>query len=337
MTKKRVLSCIQPTGEVHLGNYFGAIKNWVDIQDKYDCFYGVVDLHAMTMPYNPKELRQHTLQMVAELLACGIDPDKSVLFIQSLVPQHTELAWIFNCVASYGELSRMTQFKDKSEQIESSGKSQFISAGLFTYPVLQAADILVYMADYVPVGRDQVQHLELSRNVAVRFNKMFGDFFPEPQPLLTEIPKLASLADPTKKMSKSLGDKHYVSLFDEDDRIRKKVRSAVTDTGDSQGDEMSAGVENLFNLIKACDKMKEYEALMNDFKAGTLKYKDLKGTTAEALVELVAPFRIRRAELLKDKAQIETIANRLSQKARDVAGDTLRHVRKLTGLLQSGV
>jgi tryptophanyl-tRNA synthetase len=332
MTKKRVLSCIQPTGEIHLGNYFGAVKNWVSIQDDYECFYGVVDLHAMTMPYNSKELKRNTLRMVAELLACGIDPEKSVLFIQSMVPQHTELTWIFNCVASFGELSRMTQFKDKSEMVEEGGKSQFISAGLFTYPVLQAADILIYLADFVPVGRDQVQHLELSRNIAVRFNKMFGDFFPEPAPLLTEIPKLASLADPTKKMSKSLGDKHVIGLFEEESTIRKKVRSAVTDTGDQQGDEMSPGVENLFNLIKACEKTGSYENLMKDFKSGNLKYKDLKDVTADALVELTTPFRQRRAELLKDEGYIEQLANQLSEKARAVAGNTLEKVRKLTGL-----
>jgi tryptophanyl-tRNA synthetase len=333
MTKKRVLSCIQPTGEIHLGNYFGAVRNWVNIQDKYECFYGVVDLHAMTMPYDAKVLKENTLQMVAELLACGIDPEKSVLFIQSLVPQHTELAWIFNCVTSYGELSRMTQFKDKSDQVEKAGKGSFISAGLFTYPVLQAADILIYKADFVPVGRDQVQHLELSRNIAVRFNKQFGEVFPEPQPLLTEIPKLASLADPEKKMSKSLGEKHYVSLFEDEDSIRKKVRSAVTDTGDSQGGNMSPGVENLFNLIKACEQQEAFDSLRKDFKDGQLRYSDLKNTVADALVELLTPFRTRKQELMKDKGQIEKIAVEISQKAQDVAAKTLAEVRKVTGLL----
>jgi tryptophanyl-tRNA synthetase len=332
MAKKRVLSCIQPTGKIHLGNYFGAVKNWVDIQDTYECYYGVVDLHAMTMQYDPKTLKANTFQMLAELLACGIDPNKSVIFIQSLVPQHTELTWIFNCVASYGELLRMTQFKDKSEQVESSGKNQFISAGLFTYPVLQAADILIYKADFVPVGRDQVQHLELSRNIRVRFNKMFGDYFPEPLPLLTEIPKLASLADPEKKMSKSLGDKHYIGLFEEESSIRKKVKSAVTDTGKQQGGQMSPGVENLFNLIKACGKMDAYNVLINNYKSGTLQYKDLKETTAEALVELTTPLRQRKQELMKDKAYIERLAVELSAKAREVAAKTLADVRKMTGL-----
>ena len=332
MSKKRVLSCIQPTGEMHLGNYFGAVKNWVDIQDNYECFYGVVDLHAMTMPYDPRILKENTLRMVAELITCGIDPDKSVLFIQSLVPQHTELTWIFNCVASYGELSRMTQFKDKVEQVEGKGKSAFISAGLFTYPVLQAADILIYKANYVPVGRDQVQHLELSRNIAVRFNNQFGEYFPEPEPLLTEIPKLTSLADPTKKMSKSLGDKHVVGLFEDEDSIRKKVKSAVTDTGDNADGKMSPGVENLFNLIKACGKTTAYKKLMDAYKSGNLRYKDLKETTADALVELTAPLRRKREELMKDKSYLEKLSRELSSKAREVAAKTLEGVRKRTGL-----
>ncbi len=332
MTKKRVLSCIQPTGEIHLGNYFGAIKNWVSIQDKFECYYGVVDLHAMTMSYDPRVLKSNSYQMIAELLACGIDPDKSVLFLQSLVPQHTELTWILNCISSYGELSRMTQFKDKSEQVETGGRGQFISAGLYTYPVLQAADILVYKADFVPVGRDQIQHLELSRNIAVRFNKQFGQCFPEPMPLLTEVPKLVSLADPTKKMSKSLGDKHCIGLFESEDSIRKKVKSAVTDTGDQQGDKMSPGVENLFNLIKACGKAEAWNKLMDDYKSGTLKYKDLKEITAEAIVEVTTPFRHRKQELLSDISYIEKLTVSLSDKAKAVASVTMAEVRKLTGI-----
>ncbi len=332
MTKKRVLSCIQPTGEMHLGNYFGAVKNWVRIQDDYECYYGVVDLHAMTMPYDVKELKENTLHMLAELIASGIDPQKSVIFVQSLVPQHTELTWIFNCVTSYGELSRMTQFKDKSDLIESGESNQFISAGLFTYPVLQAADILIYKADFVPVGKDQIQHLELSRNIAVRFNRQFGNFFPEPQPLLTNIPKLVSLSDPTKKMSKSLGPKHYIGLFEEESSIRKKVKSAVTDTGDQTGNQMSPGVENLFNLIKACEKEDIYQNLMSKYSDGTLQYRELKETVADVLIELTKPFRQKKEELLADKAYIEHLAVELSQKARDVASVTLAGVRKLTGL-----
>ena len=332
MSKKRVLSCIQPTGEVHLGNYFGAIKNWVNIQDQYDCIYGVVDLHAMTMPYKTNELESNTLKMVLDLLICGIDPDKSIVFIQSLVPQHTELTWIFNCITSYGELTRMTQFKDKSEQNESNVKGKFISAGLFTYPILQAADILIYKADYVPVGIDQVQHLELSRNIAVRFNSLYGTYFPEPKPLLTDIPKLVSLADPTKKMSKSLDEKHYIGLFEEENSIRKKVKSAVTDTGDQQGNIMSPGVENLFNLIKACGKEKEYDELLKQYKSGILKYKDLKEVTADALVELTRGFITRRDEISGDETYVKNIAKTLSEKARDIAAKTISDVRSLVGL-----
>jgi tryptophanyl-tRNA synthetase len=332
MTKKRVLSCIQPTGDIHLGNYFGAVKNWVNIQDSYECVYGVVDLHAMTMPYDPKLLKKNTLQMVIELLALGIDPDKSVLFVQSMVPQHTELAWIFNCVTSYGELSRMTQFKDKSELLESKSNKTIISTGLFTYPVLQAADILVYNADYVPVGKDQEQHLELTRNIAVRFNKQFGDFFNEPKPLYTDIPKLMSLADPTKKMSKSLGDKHYVGMFEEEARIRKKVRSAVTDTGETQGDAMSAGVENLINLLKACNKTEEMNKFIADYKSGELRYKDLKDAVGDALVELTTPFREKKLELENDKAYVENLLREHAEKAQYLANKTLYKVKKRAGI-----
>ncbi len=332
MSKKRVLSCIQPTGEIHLGNYFGAVKNWVKLQDEYSCVYGVVDLHAMTMPYDPKVLKENTFRMVVELLACGIDPEKSILFVQSLVPQHTELAWVFNCVTSYGELSRMTQFKDKTELLQSKSKKAIISTGLFTYPVLQAADILVYNADFVPVGKDQEQHLELTRNIAVRFNKQFGVYFNEPEPLFTEIPKLMSLADPTKKMSKSLGEKHYIGLFEEEAKIRKKVRSAVTDTGDTPEGVMSPGVDNLFNLLKACGKVDAVESFTTDHNSGTLRYKDLKDATADALEELINPFRSKKEQLLNDRAYVEGIMKEHSQKAAEIADETLHNVKRLTGM-----
>jgi len=333
MSKKRVLSCIQPTGEIHLGNYFGAVRNWVNIQDQYDCVFGVVDLHAMTMPYSSKDLRQNTLSMFADLIAAGLDPERSVMFVQSLVPQHTELTWIFSCVTSFGELSRMTQFKDKSDQLEASGKNGYVSAGLFTYPVLQAADILIYKADFVPVGKDQEQHLELSRNIAVRFNNQFGDYFPEPRPLFTEVQKLMSLADPEKKMSKSLGDKHYIGLFEPEESIRRKVKSAVTDVGGQAGEKMSPGVMNLFAIIKACGKMNEYKVLMDSFDKGELKYKDLKEITADALVDLTAPFRERREELKRDPERIKRLAIQSSEKAREFAEKTLNDVRDLTGLI----
>ena len=334
MTKKRVLSGIQPTGEIHIGNYFGAVKNWVDIQDRYDCVYGVVDLHAMTMPYEPKALRDNTVQMFIDLLACGIDPSKSVLFVQSLVPQHTELTWIFNCVTSYGELSRMTQFKDKTEQLADGGaKKSFVSAGLFTYPVLQAADILIYKANFVPVGKDQEQHLELSRNIAVRFNNQFGEYFPEPAPLFTEVQKLMSLADPTKKMSKSLGDKHFISLFETEESIRKKVKVAVTDTGGQTGN-MSPGVMNLFTIIKACGNTRDFDVLLEQHSLGSLKYSDLKGVTAETLVKTLAPFREKRSELNSDRPKVNRLIHDLSAVAREYASKVVADVREMTGLIK---
>ncbi len=332
MSKKRVLSLIQPTGEIHLGNYFGAVKNWVDIQDKYECVFGVADLHAMTMPYNPKQLKENTFQMVVELLSCGLDPNKAILFIQSMVPQHTELAWIFNCVTSYGELSKMTQFKDKSVQLKGKSNKSIISTGLFTYPVLQAADILIYNANYVPVGKDQEQHLELTRNIAVRFNKQFGEYFNEPEPLFTDVQKLMSLADPTKKMSKSLGEKHYIGLFEDENKTRKKIRSAVTDTGEAQGDKMSPGIENLFNLLKACGKEEAMIQFAEDYKAGTLRYKDLKDATADAVLAITIPFKNKKAALLEDRSFVEKIIKEHAEKAKALADETLSGVKKIAGI-----
>lgn len=328
---KRVLSLVQPTGDLHLGNYFGAVKNWVELQNTYNCIYGVADCHSMTMPYKAIDLRENTWKMTFQLLACGIKPEN--LFIQSLVPEHTELCWVLSCVTSYGELSKMTQFKDKRDQLEEKDNQAFISAGLFSYPALQAADILIYKADYVPVGKDQEQHLELSRNIAARFNHQFGkEYFVHPAPLFTEIPKLLSPADPTKKMSKSLGEKHFINLFGEPNRIRKQIKSAVTDTGETS-DKMSAGVENLFNLLKACGKMDAYDTLMGTYHAGTLRYGDLKGEVAEALVELTQPFGERLADLTERKKEVKTQIQDSSSEIRKIARQTLTEVKELVGLL----
>lgn len=333
MSKKRAFSGIQPTGEIHIGNYFGAVKNWVDIQDRYECIYSVVDLHAMTMPYDPKTLKENTTRMFIDLMACGIDLKKSILFVQSLVPEHTELTWILSCVASYGELSRMTQFKDKTEQLEKTNNKAFISAGLFTYPVLQAADILIYKAQLVPVGKDQEQHLELSRNIAVRFNNQFGEYFPEPAPLFTEVQKLMSLADPTKKMSKSLGDKHYISLFEPEESIRKKIKVAVTDTGEPSGT-MSPGVANLFSIIKACGNMKDYAQMNEQQEKGSLRYSDLKGVTADTLVNTLRPLREKRTELNSDRSKVNEMMHESSARAREIASKILSEVKEVTGLIR---
>lgn len=316
---------------MHFGNYFGAVKNWVDLQAQYDCIYGVVDYHAMTMPYNPKKLRENTWELLFNLIACGIEPKH--LFIQSLVPEHTELCWIFNCFCSYGQLSRMTQFKDKSSDTKDKTGDQFISAGLLDYPVLQAADILVYRADYVPIGKDQVQHLELSRNIAQRFNNQMGkEYFVLPEPLFTKTPKIMSTADPSRKMSKSAGPKHHINVFEDENRIRKQVRSAVTDTGETAEGEMSPGIQNLFELLEACGKTEAQTALMADYEAGSLKYVDLKDAVAEGLIELSQRFVNRKAELLADKKAVKNQIKASSAEIRKQAQETMRAVKELTGL-----
>ncbi|HMQ48101.1 MAG TPA: tryptophan--tRNA ligase [Saprospiraceae bacterium] len=330
--RKRVLSCIQPTGDMHFGNYFGAVKNWVDLQATYECVYGVVDYHAMTMPYQPKKLRENTWELIFNLLATGIQAEN--LFIQSLVPEHAELCWIFNCFTSYGQLTRMTQFKDKSSQSQEVEGEGFISAGLLDYPVLQAADILIYKADFVPVGKDQEQHLELSRNIAQRFNNQVGkEYFVLPESLFTEVPKVRSTADPERKMSKSAGEKHYIGVFADENRIRKQVRSAVTDTGEVSSDRMSPGVENLFELLKAAGKQAIYNELLADYHNGQLKYVALKDAVADALVELSQQFIANKKALLEDKKAVKEQIKASSANIRRRATQTLREVKDLCGLM----
>jgi tryptophanyl-tRNA synthetase len=331
---KRILSAIQPTGEIHFGNYFGAVQNWVQLQNNYQCVYGVVDYHAMTMPYSPIKLRENTWDLIFSLLALGIKPEN--LFIQSLVPEHTELGWIFNCFCSYGELSRMTQFKDKSDQVKEGDKDAFISAGLFDYPVLQAADILIYKADYVPVGKDQEQHLELARNIATRFNNTVGkEYFVLPEAMFSEALKIRSLADPTKKMSKSLGEKHFISIFEEEKSLRKKVGSAVTDAGDEQERGiMSPGVENLFIMLKASGKEELHRHMMETYKdpAAKLSYKDLKEAVSDSLVAMTSAFTEKRKELLINKKEIKNQIKEAAANIRKIAQETLREVKELAGL-----
>ena len=329
-SKKRVLSCIQPTGDMHFGNYFGAVKNWVTLQEEYTCMYGVVDYHAMTMPYNPKKLKENTWELIYNLLAVGIEMEN--LFIQSLVPEHAELGWILNNFAAYGRVENMTQFKDKSQQ-SSSGKDGFISVGLFDYPVLQAADILIYRADFVPVGEDQKQHLELTKEIANRFNNQVGkEYFVLPEMLRTVTPKIMSTADPTRKMSKSAGEKHNISLFSEEARIRKQVGSAVTDSGDTPAGEMSAGIQNLFQLLKAGENMEAHDALMATFNDGTLRYSDMKAAVADTLVELSNAFKKRKEEIISDKRSVKDGIKASSAAIRERAQQTIKEVKELCGL-----
>ena len=325
----RIFSGIQPTGTLHIGNYFGAIRNWAALQDDYECVYCIVDYHAITIDIDPKVLRAASRNMALDLIACGIDPERAILFVQSAVPEHTELAWIFGCVTSYGDLSRMTQFKDKS------ANKKFVSASLFTYPVLQAADILLYRADGVPVGEDQVQHLELSRRIARRFNARFGEFFPEPEPIVGKGARIMSLADPTIKMSKSAGDAHYIGVMEDETSIRKKVRSAVTDTGLAVGEEMSPGVATLFEILELSSEMigdtSIVSELKSEFATGKLMYSRLKDAVFESLMEVLRPIQQRRAEL-EAAGKVDEILAKGAQKARVIAQENIAKVRELAGL-----
>ena len=346
--RKRVYSGIQPTAVMTIGNYFGAVQNWVRLQDECDCVYCVVDLHAMTGSYDAEELRHSSREMFVSLLAAGIDPERTTVYIQSTVPEQTELCWMLATLTSLGDLSRMTQFKEKSgllkgELAEDSGT--FISAGLLFYPVLQAADILAYRSDCVPVGQDQSQHLELSRGIARRFNSRFGYLFPEPETLHTPVTKVLSTADPTRKMSKSLGPRHYIGLFEEEDSIRRKIRSAVTDSGvpatsgaadeeDTDDRRASPGIENLLTMLTACGHGADAEQMRADYFAGTLRYVDLKGRTAEALVTLTSEMRARRADILRRETDLDGRIMEMAGQARAMAGETLALAREKLGVFQ---
>ncbi len=329
---KTVLSCIQPTGNMHFGNYFGAVSNWVRLQAEYKCFYGIVDYHAITMPYRPDKLRQNVWELAFNLIAAGVEVEN--LFIQSLIPEHAELSWILNCFASYGQLTRMTQFKDKSAQSATRADDDFVSVGLFDYPVLQAADILIYRADYVPVGKDQEQHLELTRNIASRFNAQVGrEYLVQPEALYTSTPKITSTADPTRKMSKSAGPKHYIDVFAEEAVLRKQIRSAVTDAGDTPAGRVSPGVENLLELLGAAGGAQDATVMRAEALAGTLRYAELKDATADALVRLSAGVRDAKAGVLEDKRAVKSRVKASSASIRTRAQETLREVKELCGLL----
>ncbi|NJC26431.1 tryptophan--tRNA ligase [Neolewinella antarctica] len=331
-----ILSGIQPTGKLHFGRYFGAVENWIRLQQEYDCLYMVANYHAMSMPFDGKKLAEQSWDICFNLLACGIKPEN--LFLQSLVPEHTELGWILNCFTSYGQLSRMTQFKDKSSRDDVAGDQGFISAGLFTYPALQAADILIYKAGIVPVGKDQEQHLELTRDIAQRFNNFAGkEFFPIPEGLYTKVPKVMSTADPDRKMSASLGDKHNIDVFADEKRIRKQVGSAVTDSGSTSpvasGEGMSPGVSNLFSLLDASGNTEAHASLLQDYEQGSLQYADLKKEVADGLVAISSEIRNNLAELKKDRKAVKNQVKQSSYEIRKRAQETLREVKDICGLM----
>jgi len=329
----RVLSGIQPTAEsFHLGNYLGALRQWVSLQESAEAFYCVVDLHAITLPQEPEQLRRNTLVSAAQLLAIGVDPDRSALFVQSHVPQHVQLSWVLECLTGFGEASRMTQFKDKSQR-EGTGTA---SVGLFTYPVLQAADILVYQADEVPVGEDQRQHLELTRDLAVRFNSRFGQTFTVPTARIPEgAAKILDLQSPDKKMSKSLPPAGCIFLLDDPAVTAKKIRSAVTDTGREvvYDPENKPGVSNLLAIHSALSgqAIADLEAHFADSGYG-----DLKKEVAEVVTEALTPIRQRTMELLDDPAELQRVLAAGAARAREVASRTVAQVYDRVGFLGAG-
>lgn len=327
----RVLSGIQPSGGIHLGNYLGAIRQFVAAQTRDDGFFCIVDLHAITTPQDPAELRAATLDLAATYLACGLDPAQATLFVQSHVPQHAELAWILGCVAGFGELRRMTQFKDKSQRQAEAG----IGFGLFAYPVLMAADILVYQADEVPIGDDQRQHLELTRDLAERFNSRFGPTFTVPKARYTSAAaRVMDLQDPTSKMSKSAeSSAGVVYVTDTADMVRKKIRSAVTDTGrEIRASEDKPGIRNLLEIMSAVTGKgaAELEAAF-DGKG----YGDFKSVVADAVIAALDPIRERHAGLRAHPDELEAILKQGAVRAREVAGATVARVYDAVGLLRS--
>ena len=326
--KKVIFSGIQPSGNLTIGNYFGAIKNWVKLQDEYECFFCVVDLHAITVRQEPKDLRARTLEVLALYIGAGVDPDKNTLFIQSHVSAHAEAAWLFNCYTYMGELGRMIQFKDKSARYGDS-----VSAGLFTYPDLMVADILLYNADLVPVGMDQSQHVELTRDIAERFNSIYSPTLKIPELYLGEAgAKIMDLQEPTKKMSKSSDNPNsFILLMDSPEVIRKKISRSVTDSiGIVKYTDEQPGIKNLMTILNCITGM-SFEEIEN--KYDKLGYSQFKEDVAEALVTELTPLQNKVKELLGDKNKLEEIYRKGAEKASNVANKTLRKMHKKIGFI----
>lgn len=329
--KKVMLSGIQPSGDLTLGSYLGAIRNWAELADQFDCYYFMADLHTLTARQVPAELRKRTLNQLAQYIACGLDPEKNTLFIQSHVRQHTELGWILSCYTMFGELSRMTQFKDKSAK-----NADNINGGLFTYPCLMAADILLYQPDFVPVGQDQKQHVELTRDVATRFNNLYGETFKVPEPYIPKVgARVMSLTSPENKMSKSDHDQNgCVYLMDEPEVILRKFKRAVTDSDTENcvrfDVEHKPGVSNLMQIYAVCTG-KDYAAIEAEFDG--LGYGAFKPKVGEAVVEVLRPLREESLRIMQDKAYLESVYKAGAEKASYVANKTMRKVKKKIGLV----
>ena len=327
--KKVMLSGIQPSGDLHLGNYLGPLRHWPEMIEEFDCYFFMADLHTITVRQDPAQLRKRTLTQIAQYIACGLDPEKCVLFVQSHVPAHTQLSWVLNCYTMFGELNRMTQFKDKSAK-----HAENVNAGLFTYPVLMAADILIYQPDFVPVGEDQKQHVEICRDIAERFNGVYGDVFRVPEPYIAKVgARIMSLNAPDTKMSKSLPE-GCVFLMEKPEDIMRKFKRAVTDSDTERcvryAPAEKPGVSNLMQIYAAATG-RTFEAIEAEF-AGK-GYGDFKKTVGEAVVELLRPIREETERLLSDKAYLETVYRSGAERAARVANRTLGKAYKKVGLL----
>jgi len=328
--KKTMLSGIQPSGDLHLGNYLGAVKNWTEIADEFDCYYFMADLHTITVRQNPAELRRRSTAQLAQYIACGLDPEKNTLFLQSHVHEHAELGWVLNCYTMFGELSRMTQFKDKSAK-----NAENINGGLFTYPALMAADILLYQADFVPVGQDQKQHCELTRDIAVRFNNLYGETFKVPEPYIPKVgARIMSLSDPRSKMSKS-DPQGCVFLMDKPEDIARKFKRAVTDSDTENcvryAPEEKPGVANLMSIYSSVTG-KSYEEIEREFEGKG--YGVFKPAVGEAVIETLRPIREEASRIIADKAYLQQIYTQGAQKASAIARRTLRKVYKRIGFVE---
>lgn len=327
--KKVILSGIQPSGDLTLGSYMGAIKNWVSMHETYECYYCIVDMHSITNRQKPAELRKRTLEQLAQYIACGLDPEKNTLFIQSHVSAHAELSWVLSCYTMFGELSRMTQFKDKSTR-----QSDNINSGLFTYPVLMAADILLYQADLVPVGGDQKQHIELTRNIAERFNGIYGNVFNLPEPFIPKIgARIMSLSEPENKMSKSeSGSGSTIHLMDSPEVIMRAFKSAKTDSDTCvKYDPVNKmGISNLMTIYSSATG-RDFDQIESEFSGRG--YGDFKSVVGEAVVELLRPIREEAARLLADKAYLESVYKLGADKATYTASKTIRKVYKKVGFV----
>lgn len=326
MSKPVIFSGIQPTGNIHLGVYLGAIKNWIELQNSgaYHIYFFIADLHALTGDMAAEKRREQIKIAVAEILAAGIDPEKVCFFLQSDIPEHTELMWILSSITSVTELERMTQFKDKSQK-----QVKNVNAGLLNYPILQAADILLYHGTLVPIGKDQVQHLELTNDIRRWFNKRYGEYFAEVKPLLTQTPKIMSIIDPARKMSKSDGGDGTINLADEPEEIMRKLKKAVTATEGGAG---SPGVQNLLLLLKEFGSKEAFEQFSKAEKDGSIRYGDLKKVLAESIANYFSEFRKRRAELLSNPKKLTILLEEGKEKAKHVAQKTMSEVRTFVGL-----